>query len=114
MSNRNPEERSASIPPATPDQPTAHATGAEVTTEPARMDVPRPQLMPEEEADALARAQALASEYYGKLSDLTLAFGEQVGDYYGRSRETVGSNPLPSLSGAFVVGIVLGAILGRR
>ncbi len=114
MSNRNPEERSAAHPPVTPDQPVAHATGAEVTSEPARLSPTASETSAAADLDGLARAQELATEYYAKLGDLTVSFGQQVGTYYGRSRETVGENPLPSLSGAFVVGIVLGAILGRR
>ncbi len=114
MSNRNPEERSAAHPPVTPDQPVAHATGAEVTQEAARLAPQANETPVGVDLDALAKAQELATEYYAKLSDLTVSFGEQVGSYYGRSRETVGDNPLPSLSGAFVVGVVVGAILGRR
>lgn len=111
--SRNPEERSAAIPPVTPDQPVAHPTGAEVSREPARSPFVDADALGGEQ-DALGRAQALASEYYAKLSDLTVAFGEQVGDYYGRSRQAVGEAPVPSLSGAFVVGVVLGALIGRR
>jgi ElaB/YqjD/DUF883 family membrane-anchored ribosome-binding protein len=111
--SRNPEERSAAIPPVTPDQPVAHPTGGEITSEPARSPFVDTDAL-QAEQDALARAQVLATEYYAKLSDLTVAFGEQVSDYYGRSRQAVGEAPVPSLSGAFVVGVVLGALLGRR
>ncbi len=114
MSNRNPEERSAAHPPVTPDQPAAHATGAEVTKEVARLAPQSDETPVGVDLDAFAKAQELATEYYAKLSDLTVSFGEQVGTYYGRSRGAVGDNPLPSLSGAFVVGIVIGTILGRR
>lgn len=118
MAQRNPEEQAAHVSPATPDQPAGKPTGNEVTSKATRASAPErttgaTATPAEAEADALAQMQAVASEYYEKLADLTADFAEQARGYAKQSRQFVGEHPGSTIAGGFALGVLIGVLLGR-
>ncbi len=117
MSKRNPEEISASVSPATPDQPAGQPTGNESTKKAPRPDMPAHTTSAKAaqlEGDALEQAQSIAAEYYEKLADLTADFADQAREYATQSRQFASDHPGSSVAGGFALGVLVGVLLGRN
>jgi hypothetical protein len=113
---RNPEERSTTG-PATPGENAAFPTGEEVSKPAAE---PRPAAT-RQRRDTQAAAeqpdlddlQAMAADYYRRLTGTADQITRQARTVYDTGRGYVRSYPLGTFAGAFVVGVVIGVLMGR-
>ena len=64
-------------------------------------------------AEGVKTVQSAASEYAEKLGENAEVAREQAKKAYAESQEYVKDNPVPSVLGAFAVGLLLGALLRR-
>lgn len=65
-------------------------------------------------SDAGRHGMAGLRDVYGKAQVYGDAALRQANEASGKAREQVKAHPLSTLAGAFAVGVVLGALLGRR
>lgn len=115
MSKRNPEEISAGHDPVTPDQPAGIPTGGETTVKRTPKPATQaPSAAPETEQELLEQVQQVAAEYYEKLADLTADFAEQARGYVTTGQDYAKEHPAGVLLGGFAVGVIVGALLGRK
>lgn len=64
-------------------------------------------------AQGVKTVQSAASEYATKLSENAEVATEQAKKAYSEGQEYVKENPVPSVLGAFAVGLLLGVLLRR-
>jgi ElaB/YqjD/DUF883 family membrane-anchored ribosome-binding protein len=65
-------------------------------------------------SDGVQTVQTVASEYADKLGDSAAQAQEQARRAYEGGQEYVKENPVPSVLGAFAVGVLLGVLLRRH
>lgn len=84
-----------------------------------------PEIKPNGEVDAqasleeafnenLEKLQEVATEYIEQLSEAATVVADQAREVYSSSQDYVREHPGGVILGAFAVGVVLGALLGRR
>ena len=64
-------------------------------------------------SEGVKTVQSAASEYAVKLGENAEVAAEQAKKAYSEGQEYVKENPVPSVLGAFAVGLLLGALLRR-
>ena len=120
---RNPEERSPTG-PAVPGEAAAQPTGAE-TFQPA--SAPRAVSSRQGRAtdaqaagdgetatpEQVAHLQALASEYYGKLTETAESLNQEVRSLYGTASGYLRGHRSSTVLGAFALGVLFGLLSGR-
>ncbi len=120
---KNPEERSATTQPQ-PGQAPAQPTGGEVyqrTQKPVKMTGParlgddvEETPVTEEDAAEMEGLLSTASAYYDRLLETADRLSDQASEAYDSSRLMVRDHPGTTVLGAFVVGVVVGMLLGRQ
>jgi len=63
--------------------------------------------------DPIEQLQAVASESFEKLAEAAAQLADQARDVYATSEDFVRRNPGSYVLGAFALGCLLGALLGR-
>lgn len=111
---KRPEQRSAKSSTPLPDQSAPQPTGDEVFDQGgAAAPAAGPAGPAGGEEENLARMQALAAEYYERLTESAAQLTEQAQQLYGSSQSYVQNHPGPTVSSAFVVGLLVGLLVGR-
>ena len=110
---RNPEERAVGGPDTGPAQPTGEEVAGEKSAAAPRRTQAKETAPPAPEPATAADVQALASEYYGRLTEITEQLNGQARALYASCAGYARKHPGTSFLGAVALGALVGFLTNR-